>query len=1290
MPHAFRSFVRAPRAVIAAACTVAIAAAGLGLAAPATAASTATAAAAATGNAAPPAKGAAKAASRADHTVTLITGDRVHVHTLPGGKQTVEVDTVTPGAGYRTATVRGDLLVIPDAVRRYLAAGVLDRDLFNVTRLIADGYDDAHVTATPVILEMQKGPQAFSASAPVPGIDVGRPLASIDGAAATAAHGDAAATWAALTSGPTTFDATPSLAGGIAAIHLDGKVKATLDTSVPWVGAPHAWAEGLTGTGVTVAVLDTGYDPTHPDLAGRVSADSQSFVPGEEVANDVVGHGTHVSSTIAGTGAASGGKYRGVADGTTLLEGKVLGSDGSGQDSWVIAGMEWAAKHAPIVSMSLSSDTPSDGASLMDQALNSLSESTGALFIVAAGNDGLPERMGAPGSAADALTVGSVDDPSGALSWFSNQGPLAGSGALKPDITAPGNDITAARSAQSPGDGYYVSMSGTSMATPHVAGAAAIVKQQHPDYTGAQLRAAVVSTAKDVGLSSYQAGTGALDVAAAVDTPVVASGSGDFGMLSWGAAPTPVSRTITYTNRSAAAVTVSLSTSFTDTTPGSSGADASGALSLNAKTLDIAAGGTASVTVTADRAALARGTQHSGALVASVNGASVARTALGLITESERYNLTLTASDFAGKPLEAFPILYNLDTGDYVFPDVSGTTTLRLPVGHYSATAFMDVARTPDTLATVYAGDPYITLDKDKTVAFDARKTKQVTADVGKKGLEQLVRRMNLSEGDFENGALVSVWADEMWAQPMDVAKAAHFDFTTRWRLTHTRLNLSIGGTALDVIPLYGSTPLEGRLQSFAVDGGDGSPEALAAAGAKGQVAVVTRSAGISTMQQAADAAAAGVKLLVIANDAEGEFSEWVGGDDGATNVGIPVASISGVQGKAVLADLAKHPRRQVSGSGEPYSSEVWDLARYSANQVPSDLTYRPQNLARVDTTFYGNKGDQVGELRWDLEPTGKYGFGLPMPTERGLVRTDWVDPSVGWYQEVATIAADWVIRDIARHYKPGQQLKTAYFGPIVRPYVGQGYWGPVRVGPGLSLNTPAWSDGGDVEHTGALDMFLPAPAGTMNTDLYVNGALVQTSPWPDINYWDMPEGDAKVRAVVTTTHDGTSLPSSTKTVTEWDFTTSGTSDDWSYRLQPLLQAYYDLGIDPSGKAGTDRKKGAPITIGLQIGHLAGAVRSAPVKDTTVEVRVPGGGWVPVPLTLVSRQTSDAGPAPTSDGFARGRAYVATYSAALPVPDAGGWIDLRVTSSDTAGNSFSQEIERAVEVSAVKGASARG
>ncbi|WP_197322314.1 S8 family serine peptidase, partial [Saccharomonospora sp. NB11] len=126
---------------------------------------------------------------------------------------------------------------------------------------------------------------------------------------------------------------------------------ATLAESVPQIGAPEAWDSGLTGEGVRVAVLDTGIDADHPDLADAV-VEAEDFT-GSGNTDDGQGHGTHVAATILGDGSASDGRYRGVAPDAELVVGKVLDDDGFGQESWILAGMEWAAENASVVNMSL-------------------------------------------------------------------------------------------------------------------------------------------------------------------------------------------------------------------------------------------------------------------------------------------------------------------------------------------------------------------------------------------------------------------------------------------------------------------------------------------------------------------------------------------------------------------------------------------------------------------------------------------------------------------------------------------------------------------------------------------------------------------------------------------------------------------------------------------------------------------------------------------------------------------------------------------------------------------------
>lgn len=1268
---------RRGRAIVAAIGGLALGATGVGITSlPATAA----------GPAGPGSTGGAPAAIAAaggSHTVTLITGDRVHVTELAGGTHAVDIETADPGSAMQTAEVGGDLFVLPQSAMPYLAAGLLDQDLFNVTQLIEFGYDDASVAATPLIIEFADAPTTFSA--PVPGVEIGTPLESIGGAAATADHASAASTWSALTeaSGAGLFSSELSLGGGIETIHLDGKVQATLDSSVDYIGAPEAWAAGYTGEGVTVAVLDTGYDDTHPDLAGRVLPESTSFVPGEEVDSDPNGHGTHVASTVAGSGAASGGTHRGVADGADLLIGKVLGGpEGYGQDSWIIEAMQWAGERADIVSMSLGSSQPSDGDDPMAEALDAIAESTGALFVVAAGNSGAPETIGSPGSAERALTVGSVEDPTGSLSYFSSQGPLALSGDLKPEIAGPGSDVTAARSSDAWGEGAYQSLSGTSMATPHVAGAAALLLQRHPEYTAEQLRAALTSTATDVGLTSYEAGSGVVDVQAALEASIIASGSGDFGMLSWGEAIEPVVRPIEFTNFGTEEVVLDLAAAL-------DGAPAA-VLAIDAEQLTIPAGESRTVTMTADPGAVPTGTQYSGALVASVDGEPVARTALGIIAEHERYDLTVTSTGFDGEPVDAFGVIWDRAYGIISPFMVSGEVTMRLPAGTYSVMSFLELDREPDVRVAALVGDPDLVLDQDSRVAFDARATEQVTVDVGVDDLEQVFGRMDYSVDGFTGSYLAPITNDEFTAQPLEAPEAETFTFSARWRLQQPTLTLTAGKEQLDLIAQAGSTLFDGKLKAAAVDVGTGSVAEFAAVDVRGKVAVVTRSNEVSANERAANALAAGATLLLVVNDEPGELSEWVGADDYRTEVGIPVAAVSGVQGARLLESLAKK-KVTVTGLGIPTATEVYDIARNDGGSIPEDLEFRPTDLARIDTTYYGETDSLVGEFRWDYAPGVDYVAGILLRTNQGIERAEWVNTGeVEWYQGAHEIDARWEIRDMARTYEPGEELETSYFGPIVRPFVGPGYWAPHRTGNSAQVNVPSWADGGSARHTGAMDIFAGMPDRAQLTEVWVDGEPKAASQWQSAVVWDLPDGESEWRVRNTATHDGTYLSSSTSTVTEWTFRSTGTSDDYTQQILPMLQAYYDVELDPSGVAGVGRRSGEPVGIRLELGHLGLATGIAELTDATLEMRVAGGDWKAV--ELAETDYVDDGAAGESDGddFVEERAFVRAYAAQLPVPNGAAWVDLRFSGQDAAGNTFSQQIERAFEVAAAKNQGSHG
>ncbi|GAA4586214.1 S8 family serine peptidase [Planotetraspora phitsanulokensis] len=639
-------------------------------------------------------------------TITLITGDKVTLRTLPDEQTQLDI-TPAPGRekiNFIHRRSKEGLSVVPVDAMPLLSAGRLDPRLFNVTQLAAFGYDDAASPALPLILTYPTG----TATLRVAG---GRPLPAINGIAQSEPHASAGTLWKSLT-------AQARAASAPEKIWLDGKAKVSLDVSVPHIGAPQAWAAGYTGKDVTVAVLDTGYDPDHPDLRGLV-AGSENFTSEPDV-RDLHGHGTHVATTVAGSGEASGGRYKGVAPGAKLLIGKICDQGGSCSDSAIIEGMTWAAENgARVANLSLGEqDTP--GEDPTEQAVNTLSEKYGTLFVIAAGNDG-PQTLGSPGSADRALSVGASYRDADTVAQFSSTGPRPGDGAVKPDLIAPGVGIVAGRAAGTfagfPVDDSYTEMSGTSMATPHVTGAAAIVAGRHPDWKADQIKAALMaSTAPGDELGAYVQGSGRVDVARAVTQQVTAEPTA----LSMGYVelpqPSPITRTLTYRNDGDAAVHLDLSVTATDghgqtVTP----------FTLSATTAQVPAHGTAQVQVTAEPGATGL---FSGTVIATGADVSV-RTGIGMQVEPEKRGLRLTFTGSDGAPAQAaFAGVIDLDTEEQRNYDVSsGALDLRLEKNHrYTVVTLL----ADEDGSVVMAADPEFTLQADRTFASDARKAKPV------------------------------------------------------------------------------------------------------------------------------------------------------------------------------------------------------------------------------------------------------------------------------------------------------------------------------------------------------------------------------------------------------------------------------------------------------------------------------------------------------------------------------------------------------------------------------------
>ncbi|MFJ4788795.1 S8 family peptidase [Streptomyces sp. NPDC088794] len=664
------------------------------------------------------------AANRSYTTVTLITGDQVLLD------QEGNAVGVTPAKGRSDIPLQisrtGDhTYVVPADAEVLLGQGKLDLGLFDVAELSRPEYRDLTHGGAPVLVRYSAQNPAARGQLHADTEAVVRDLSSVDAEAVVVSPDEASTAWSALTD---TADGTSELAPGVAELRLDRVVTAALDVSVPQIGAPGMWRSGFDGKGVKIAVLDTGIDTTHPDFAGRVVAE-RNFSTDTEL-RDGNGHGTHVASTAAGTGAGSDGKYKGVAPGAELINGKVLNTAGSGLTSGIVDGMEWAvAQGADVINMSLGSpDEP--GTDPLEEAVNALSDR--ALFVIAAGNSGSGSgTVGTPGVAESALTVGAVDKLDG-LAGFSSRGPRL-DGGVKPDVTAPGVAITAAAAAGTrPNDPHpapgYVTLDGTSMATPHVTGAAALLMQQHPDWGPGRIKSLLTGSAKPGDYTAYQQGTGRIDLTrASAQTVVAEPGSLNFGEAEWPHTDDePQTRTVSYRNLGDQPVTLDL----TATTTGPDGGPApAGLFTLGAQRISVPAGGTAGVDVTADARVGGDATGAYSITLVATGGGTTVRSTGGLERSANTFEVTVQATDRDGGRPDAFSwAAWFTGIGNDVFEVIrgeDGTATVELPAGDYIVAGRNFANGGIDTLVA-----PKVTVDHDMTLAFDARDARPVEVTV--------------------------------------------------------------------------------------------------------------------------------------------------------------------------------------------------------------------------------------------------------------------------------------------------------------------------------------------------------------------------------------------------------------------------------------------------------------------------------------------------------------------------------------------------------------------------------
>jgi len=372
--------------------------------------------------------------------------------------------------------------------------------------LVSDAGVAAHEVSLVTVEETPAGPEITATS-----------VASIDEAAAVAS--DAA------------------VDGDLVAVEIDAPVQALGATPDPrraeqWAldktSFESAWTTE-TGTGQVVAVVDTGVRANHADLSGRVlsgweflhSRDGTAFSRAGGT-TDGNGHGTHVAGIVAAV-AGNGVGVSGAAPGVQILPVTVLCANGSGSDSDVANGITWAADHgADVINLSLGSTSSSSAMRTAVQYARSL----GVVVVAASGNGGPQGAANYPGAISEVIAVGATTNTTAnTLATYSTSGAYV-------DLAAPGGaggrtGSSATEILSTWNDGGYHAISGTSMATPHVAAAAALVRVAHPTFTPTEVCTQLVRTADDLGTAGFDTsyGYGLVDPAGAVGA-TVATGPG--------------------------------------------------------------------------------------------------------------------------------------------------------------------------------------------------------------------------------------------------------------------------------------------------------------------------------------------------------------------------------------------------------------------------------------------------------------------------------------------------------------------------------------------------------------------------------------------------------------------------------------------------------------------------------------------------------------------------------------------------------------------------------------------
>ena len=1100
---------------------------------------------------------------------TLVTGDVVHATVgADGDLGALRLESADGVEEVWSTWIDGDsTYVVPADVQSLVDDGTLDRRLFDIAQLWADGYDDASTETLPVIVEYAEGAPASRSA--IRGTAVTADFDAIGADAIAVSKERAAAAWASLNPA-----AGARSSAGVERIWLDAKVEGTalldgLTPTVPLTGADVAHELGFDGTGVTVAVLDTGYDQEHVDFDGQV-AGSASFVTNQTV-QDGNGHGTHTASSVAGTGAASDGTYAGMAPGADLLIGKVLGDDGSGQSSWIMVGMQWAVDQgADVVSMSLGNSSNTVCAGPDVALVEALSDR--ALFVIAAGNEGLRAQVSTPGCAPSALTVGALDRDD-VTAPFSSRGPSVGGTAAKPDIASQGVDVVAARTGGG-ADMPYVAYSGTSMATPHVAGGAALVLQAHPDLTPAEVKARLTSSASAVDEPVLEQGAGPMDVGRAVAQAVSGAPGRQLATFAYPQSGLGTKQSkVTLTNSSADDIALDLELqAFGD--DGSSVPGAMFKLGTKKNAIVVPAGDSIDVPITIDPSVKLQAGDY-GTVTARLigTGADGERVTVpfSVVMEGPTAKVTVVTKDRRGASpdtISSFRVINVEDGTSGGYGVGTGSVVLTLPHGSYDFGATILTRDAPgagslvESVTQLY--EHAVKITGDTTIVLDAQEATQLSwkapLATEPRGFSIGYTYGLMENGGSKTGSLTTVpsYVKQLFTKKENVDDRFTFEATARLVAPGLEMTSSGGRTVDDVAVVY-APEYDGAGSAELVNVGPGTAANLAAADVEGRIVLIDGSTSVqggNSLQWSNELSGRGAKGVIA-------YSSSASGRVQITGAGVtlPMATITRADADALIAELEAGPVTMTwDGSAAGSSPYVYNVATVVDGKVPSGVQrLREDDLAEVPTKYYTMAAESnTWYLDISLEMPGAtsvYASGSMLPANAPLERTEYytASPDVTWttISRMTSNIANAASFDGPRTYEAGTTEPTSWFKTPLGASANT-FGAPIlnRDRNGLELTLGWWGDAAGHDSTGYIY------ADSRTRGVWVDG----TPTTPSAGVYAVPESGAEVRVqqaftrrLLTTQKLGAAY------TTDWTFRTDRSLQGAQAVLVPSVDVDMDL-----------------------------------------------------------------------------------------------------------------------------------